>query len=232
MNIFAHTGDLGDVIAMLPIVRALGGGSIVLQPPTAARQCRESLAGKRYESIKPLLEAQPYVDSVTWSEHPPSGSHDFRGFRQGQIKGENLIQWQARHIGVSVSETPWLVAQSDRRTSGRAVFARSRRYHSQHFPWDKALARWKDPLFVGMEDEYLAFQTAWGKPIEHYRAENLFELARIIAGCEIFVGNQSCPFWIAAGLGVSLIQETWAPDPNSIVQRDNARYALNGVLPI
>lgn len=232
MSVFSHTGDLGDIIAMLPIMRALGGGSIVLHPPTGQRQCRESLAGARYAALKPLLDAQPYVDSVTWSEIAPRGTHDFSTFRQNQIKGENLIQWQARNVGVAVSEIPWLLARPDARTRGRAVFARSRRYHSPAFPWDKALSRWKDPLFVGLEEEYLAFQTAFGRPIEHCTAENLLELAQLIAGCEIFVGNQSCPYWIAAGLGVPLIQECWPQDPNSIVVRENARYALNGTLPL
>lgn len=231
-NVISHTGDLGDIIACLPILRSMGGGSIVLHAPTGKRQCRESLEGARFNSIKPLLEAQPYVDSVLWCEHAQDVAHDFSTFRQDHRHEENLIQWQARHIDIAVSETPWLIAKPDKCTKGRAVFARSRRYHSEKFPWEKALARWKDPLFVGLEDEYLAFQTKWGKPIEHYTAENLLELAQLIAGCEMFVGNQSCPFWIAAGLGVPLIQEVWTTDPNSIVLRDNAGYALNGTLPI
>lgn len=193
---------------------------------------RESLRGARYESLAPLLTFQPYIDDVEWSDALPDTPYDFSTFRKDHQPNENLAQWQARHIGVAISETPWLLAQHSRRTRGRVLFARSLRYHSPTFPWDKALLRYKDPLFIGMPDEYHAFQTKWGKPLEHYTASNLLELAELIQGCDLLISNQSCPFWIAAGLGKTLIQETWSVDPNSVIKRDNASYALNGTLPL
>lgn len=226
MSLFGHSGDLGDVIASLPIVRALGGGDYVLFDREKGH--RESLRGARYEALAPLLLAQPYIDSVAWADAPPQTPYDFSTFRHDHIPGQNLAQWQSRHVGVTISEAPWLLAKPSSRSAGRVIFARSQRYHNPHFPWDKALVRFKDPLFVGLPSEYMAFQTKWGKPIENYQAANLLELAELIAGCSLFVGNQSCPFWIAAGLGVNLTQETWPQDANSIIERPNARYASNG----
>lgn len=232
MRLFTHTADLGDIIAALPSIRALGGGHLVIGERPGRDGGRESLRGARYEALKPLLERQPYIDSVTWADNLPSTKFDFSTFRHDHQKGENLARWQARHIGVSISETPWLLATPSPKTKGRVIFSRSLRYHSPSFPWDRALARFRDPLFVGLPEEYFAFQTKWGRPLENYKAANLLELAELIAGCELIVCNQSCPFWMAAGLGVPLIQETWAHDPNSIVERPNARYASNGNLPI
>lgn len=232
MNQFGHVADLGDIIACLPSIRALGGGVLTIGERQGRDGGRESLRGARYESLKSLVERQPYIDGIQWADGPPSCRYDFSTFRKDYRTGENLAQWQARHIGVSINETPWLLAEPSLKTKGRVIFTRSLRYHSERFPWDKAIQRFKDPLFVGLPEEYLAFQTKWGKPIENCTAANLLELAQMIAGCELLVCNQSCPFWIAAGLGVPLIQETWPHDPNSIVERPNARYALNGSLPL
>lgn len=231
-NVFCHTADLGDIIACLPSIRAMGGGHLLIGERRGRDGGRESLRGARFESLRPLLEAQPYIDSVAWSDSLPDIGHDFSTFRQNYRKGENLAQQQARHIGVTISEAPWLLAEPSPVTKGRTVFARSLRYHSQSFPWDKALVRFENPLFVGLPEEYMAFQTKWGRPIENVTTPNLLELAKLIAGCELFIGNQSAPYWIAAGLGVPLIQETWPHDANSIIVRPNARYATNGSLPL
>jgi hypothetical protein len=231
-RIFTHTADLGDIIAALPTIRTLGGGRLIIGEKKGRDGGRESLRGARFEALKPLLQRQPYLDSVEWADELPESRWDFSTFRHDHRKGESLAQWQARHLGVSISETPWLLATPSPKTRGRVVFARSLRYHSPAFPWDKALLRFKDPLFIGLPEEYMAFQTKWGKPLENHTCSNLLELAELIAGCELFVGNQSCPFWIAVSMGVPLIQETWAHDPNSIIERPNARYALNGALPL
>lgn len=228
--VFGHAGDLGDCIASLPTVRAMGGGAYVCFHRD--KGCRESLQGARFESLKSLLEIQPYIDGVFWTEAPDLTVRDFSTFRGSYRNGVNLAQQHAWHLGVAISETPWLVATPSLKTKGRTVLSRSRRYHNERFPWDKILQRHKDPLFVGLPDEYLAFQTKWGKPIEHHTASNLLELASLIAGCSLFIGNQSCPFWIACGLGVPLIQESWEIDPNSIIERANAKYCLNGTSPL
>lgn len=229
---FTHTADMGDIIACLPSIRAMGGGELIIGERTGIHGGRESLRGARYESLAPLLSAQPYIDRVSWSDTLLESKLDFSTFRANYRRGENLAQQQARHVGTEISETPWLVASPSERTKGRAVLARSKRYHNPQFPWDKVLLRHKDPLFVGLPDEYQAFQTKWGRPIEHHMASSLLELAGIIYGCSVFIGNQSCPAWIAMGLGVPLIQESWAVDANSIIERSNAKYCLNGTSPL
>lgn len=227
-HVFTHTADLGDIIACLPAIRALGGGELFIGERSGRDGGRESLRGARYEALVPLLSAQPYIDRVRWADELPRTAYDFSTFRTKYTKGVNLAQQQARHVGVTISETPWLIAKASERTNGRVIFARSRRYHNESFPWDKALSRFKDPLFVGLPDEYMAFQTKWGKPIENYKASTLLELAELIAGCSLIVCNQSCPYWIAVGLGVPLIQESWPVDSNSIIERPNAHYCANG----
>lgn len=224
---FAHSGDLGDIIASLPTVRAMGGGDFLIFHREGAN--RESMKGARFNSIRPLLEAQPYVRECAWNEAIIENCQDLSTFRHDFRPDENLVQWQARHLGVSVSEEPWLSCARSSKSFGKTVVARSLRYQNYDFPWKRLIAQYRTELiFVGTEDEHKAFQICNGCIVEHCRTANLLELAEIINGADRFIGNQSCPFWIAAGLGVTLIQEVWPVGPNSIIKRKNARYFNRG----
>lgn len=222
-----HEGDLGDIIASLPILRALGGGEIVISESKfrdRGRSPRETMRGARYEAIRPLLEAQPYVTAVSWEDEPQGITHDLSHFRQLPFKkGENLATWQARYVGVEIDLEPWLTVPTFS-PHGKTVIARSPRYHNYFFPWPELITKNAPVVFVGLPSEHVAFEreTHWNMPYQP--TANLLELAQVIAGAKLFIGNQSSPFWVAAGLGVPLIQESWSFDLNSIVPRANAIY--------
>lgn len=230
-NVYLHLGDLGDVIAALPTIKALGRGKLVICPPSGAKnQGRESLRGTRFNAISPLLEAQPYLSGVEWSDEVPANvTHDFSKFRQGYIPGESLADWQARHMRVKIDTSePWLTARRSGQSIGRTIIARSVRYHNDGFPWFAVLGKFRDIMFVGLKEEYEAFQRQHGANVEFRPTKDLLELAELINGASQFVGNQSCPFWIAAGLGVPIIQEGWAHSPNSQIHRKNTKYLIRG----
>lgn len=228
--VLCHSADLGDVIAAMPTLRALGGGRIIIGPiVNAPMRGRESLKGARFEALKPLLLAQPYVEGIEWQDDPRGFTHDLRDFRHGEQHGESLLNWQARFLGVAASDEPWLTVEPSLVSKGRTVIARSARYHNSDFPWKEVLQEHPNALFVGTEQEHLQFTREVG-PTEYCHTPNLLNLAGVIAGADLFFGNQSCPFWIAAGLGAPLVQEMWMPSPNSIVQRKNARYLRRGPL--
>lgn len=216
---FWHSGDLGDIIAALPTVRALGGGDFIIGHKPNGQ--RESLRGPRFEALAPLLLAQPYIASVRWGD-PVPGCIDFSDFRHCPHDGMNIAYWQAKYVGAVISMEPWLAVRAP--VHGRAVVARSPRYHNPEFPWRTLLPRLVDPLFIGFPDEHDAFCKAVGWRVEHAPTSTLLETARLIAGARVFVGNQSAPFWIAIGLGTPTIQETWLEGANSVVHRKGAHY--------
>lgn len=225
-----HAADLGDIIAAMPILRALGGGRLIIGPiVNAPMRGRETLKGARFDALRPLLEAQPYVESVGWQDEPHGFTHDLRDFRHGERFGESLLEWQARFLGVRVSDAPWLTANPSPVAKGRAVIARSGRYHNPAFPWAEVMREHPNALFVGTPQEHAQFSRDFGS-VEYLPTPDLMTLAQVIAGADLFVGNQSCPFWIAAGLGAPLIQEMWMNSPNSVVPRKNARYLRRGPL--
>jgi hypothetical protein len=226
-QVFFHSGDLGDIIAALPAIRALGGGKIQIghQPGVGNR---EAMKGARFDALLPLLLAQDYITDVEYSDEQNDSSVNVATFRHDAIRGESLAHWQARHLGVEISTEPWLtVAPVEHH--GKVVIARSERYHNQFFPWSSLVHMHRgNVVFVGLDHEHKRFQKTTGAIVPFHRTQDLLELAQLIAGASLFIGNQSLPFWIAAGLGIPLIQETWEHDQNSIIERPNAQYTRTG----
>jgi ADP-heptose:LPS heptosyltransferase len=56
-------------------------------------------------------------------------------------------------------------------------------------------------VFVGLADEHSAFCAATGWDIPHHATDNMLELASVIAGAKLFIGNQSQALALAIGLG-------------------------------
>lgn len=224
-NLFLHSGDAGDCVASLAVIKAMGGGDLTICYREGAS--RESMKGARYEALKPLLESQPYIGQVRWSDEPVPVDYDLSTFRHDHKLNEDLATWQARHLNVQASLDPWLMSYRSTIGLGRVVVARSFRYQNMDFPWRRIVAEHKKQiLFVGMPDEHKHFQIANGCIVDYHPTKDLKELAEIIAGADLFIGNQSAPFWIAAGLGVRLIQETFPKIQNSIIKRPNAKYLI------
>ena len=226
-NNFLHSGDLGDVLYALPSIRAAGGGNLYL---THSRTSRELLTKPRFDSIAPLLRVQSYLKSVEWHIGQPitHNSELFRihGFRREYTWGKSLVDMFADTFNLTPdANAPWLTVPSGIKFSKpHVVFSRSPRYHNPLFPWGEIFHFYQDnAIFVGLQSEWQEFAAEFGDVPWHQTAD-LLELAKVIAGCSLFVGNQSCPYAIAEGLKANTIQETWPTDPNCVFRRPNAQY--------
>lgn len=227
-NVFFHSGDLGDIIAAIPAIRQLGGGELVIGHKESG--VRASMRGERYNVIQPLLKTCPWITSVRYDDDPPYISHDISTFRKRAVTNEcDLATWQGIHLeALNLDLSPWITVETSGKSKGRIVVARSPRYHNTRFPWKSISARYRDKLlFIGLADEYANFKATVGRPVERVAVNDLVEMAQIIAGSELFIGNQSCPCWIAMALGARLIQETYWMIPNSIIERPNAMFTRN-----
>lgn len=224
--VFKHNGDIGDVIAALPILREIGGGKILLYHDPhapAGKRPRQSLEGARFGAIKPLLEVQPYVTKVEWGNTIPTNH-----FREVlRPINESLIERQARHCGKwPIDLSPWLSVPSYEKHN-RVVIARSLRYHGIYpFPWKEAYETYGDRLlFIGLPDEHAAFETLIGHTIEHAKTENFLQIAQIMAGAPQVIANQSSPLWVALGLGCKIICEGHPQVPNSQIPRPGSFWS-------
>lgn len=223
----AHGGDLGDCLAALPVLRRLGGGDFVL---TGTDKTRERMTPERANLLIPLLVQQPYVKSARFEASPQGVTHDLANFRTTRPQPlETLTAWQARHLGISdVDTSPWLTVKPSLNARGMAVFARSFRYHNSAFNWKAIWDKVEKAVFMGTGDEAKDFIETF-RPILRAQTSNLLEAAQLIAGSKLFVGNQSCPCWLAMALGHPMVQETCpiVVQQNSIIPRDNATFIRN-----
>lgn len=228
MNVYRHCGDLGDVVAGLAVMRQLGAGQLILGNVNGAG-AREPMSEERFKAIAPLIETQWYVTGLS-HEHDAKGvTHDFSNFRSIPCRiGEEhtLVNWQGDYFGVpDVDLSPWLAGiWASEETKGKAVFARTTRYHGQKFDWPAIIEQYPDAIFVGLQDEHVEFWNEFGHHVPWRPTSNLLEVAELIAGSEILVSNQCVASWIAMAMGHRLIQEVCDWSVNSIIRRENAEF--------
>jgi hypothetical protein len=222
---FLHSGDFGDAIYALPSVRALGGGEIyfVNRPWTRSRWDARLLA-----TIAPLIEATGYA---TVALHKGEAiDHDFSTFRNGGHKlGETIVKRQSRWVGAEISLEPWL--RADPQPIAPLIINRGSRWQGWHFPWAELVGEFsrEEMVFIGLPSEHQAFQKEFGRVAFHL-TKDLLEAAQVIAGAELFIGNQSAALAIANGLGKPIAVEVCAFAPDCFYPRANAHYSFNGEL--
>lgn len=204
---FVHGGDVGDLIYALPTMKALGGGNLLLVPHAV----REPFTETKAQKLAPLLSIQPYLKSVEFASSIHGEVCNFNHFRQRYVKGKSLAQIQSEMFGKNCTtlEQPWLQVDRPVRSEKHCVIMhRSSRYHNADFPWKAVVEKYgQHALFVGLRKEWEVFCKEFGQ-IEYHPTADFLELARLIAGSKLFIGNQSAPYSIAEGLKHPAILES------------------------
>jgi ADP-heptose:LPS heptosyltransferase len=104
------------------------------------------------------------------------------------------------------------------------VVSRSERYRNCAISY-KFLSAYPKVIFVGVEEEYKDFITQVPHA-EWARVNDFLQLARIIAGSRLFIGNQSFPFAIAEALKVPRVVELDPLTPNVVPVGDDGYDVL------
>lgn len=219
-QVFSHSGDIGDLLAALPVIRQLGGGELVLFPApyTGWRMTKE-----RVENLRSLLELQPYIKGVRWAPSPEGTNLD--EWRQHYDCYKNLTDMVAQTFGQPHPdrEQPWLKIDRPRRIA-RVVFARSQRYRNPHVNWRQIYEEYAgQAVFVGTPDEHHDFQQEIG-PVSYQHSPTYLELARVVAGADLVVVNQTSIRWLAEGFKVPVLVEVDPGINNTHWQRAGASY--------
>ena len=179
--------------------------------------------------LAPLLLAQDYVAEVKpWNGEPID--HDASFFRDAGLPfGVTLARLQANWLGLNPTfSRPWIKVTP--RKEAAIVVHRSPRYQNCFIPWRELVTEFgSDMLMIGTPGEHQDFVERFGH-IPHRPTANLLEAAQLIAGSELFIGNQSCPYAIAEGLKHNSIQETSVGTPDCIFPRANGIFCHDGAL--
>lgn len=191
-----------------------------------ADKIRTKLNAEAIESLKPLLLQQPYIQEVRhW--HGEAVDYNLDEFRR-HISFNNLSDSHLAAFGLPLGErdTAWLSVADPIRVEGRPiVINRSVRYHGNYGFWESNLPQLKRfAIFVGYPKEHEIFQYTFGHELPYFATPDVLTLARVIAGCEQFVGNQGLPHAIAEGLKKNLIHEMYRVYPSAVFQRPGTRY--------
>lgn len=237
---FSHSGDMGDIIYALPIIKHLGPGNLTLSPSTVSLKKKlekynaeysitksdGTLSGidkEKFAFVKKLLKFQPYIKKLT---HKPVTEKinldDFRLHRTTNGICEKYVK--TFKVPYDIYESPWLLVEP--KFVSPIVVARSPRYQNSHFPWSQILKKYPDIIFVGLKIEHTNFCKEV-KKIPFYETKTAWDLACVIGGSKLFIGNQSLPYAIAESLKVNTIQETYERVPDCLFPRSNATYFFN-----
>jgi hypothetical protein len=226
MKRFKHSGAFGDLLYSLPIVRHFGGGEFYLHlnqmdwigqhyygsQPDPFHQGR--MTDQDFDYMKRFMEAQSYITRFDKMSRSTEITHNLDRFRPPFVgHPDNYINIYAQVFGLTPDQTtqarvtPWLTVPTPTPVAGRPwVINRSSRWipttpGPQWAQW-KTEGREGTSVFVGLESEYVVFKQQTGWDIPWYPTKDQLDLAEIIAGAEVFIGNQSQALALAIGLGV------------------------------
>ena len=228
---FHHSGNCGDIIYSLPTVKELarnGKARMLLNINQAAKYENFHPLGNvmlnktMADMLAPLLLHQPYIESCEIYEQ---GDFDynldtFRSYTFLLDRG-SIARWYFHVFAISAPlYKPWLTAPVNADAKDAIIIARSHRYRNPHISYD-FLSRYPKLLFIGVREEYddmkLMIPSLVWRPVKDF-----LEMASLLNGCRLFIGNQSFPFSIAEGLKVNRLLEIYFRIPNVIPEGPGA----------
>jgi len=226
---FKHSGHLGDIIYALPVIKQLTSRFCSqpahlflnlyyksrLDPSIDHPSGRYALIPETYAIIKPLLEKQDYISSVSQysGENVDFDLDNFRDCIYTLDRG-NISKWYQELIPIDLHlEYPWIkVDNVNNDYNEYIIISRSTRYHWNDLSY-AFLRKYPKIAFVGLEYEFKLIKETIPNLI-YIPTNDLLELARVIAGSRLFIGNQSSPFSIAEALKVNRLLECYLYSPN------------------
>jgi hypothetical protein len=188
-----------------------------------------------FNLIEPLLRRQSYITEVM----PWKGIHDidldqfrgvlFRGFEGNYV--EAFYKTFNLPFTADVYNETWL--EADPLQMASVVINRTFRYRCPNgtASWQNLLEQaniTQNGIFVGSDEEHEDFEKSTGFRVQYYPVNDFKKLADIIAGADLFMGNQSAAYSIAMALGKSSVLETIKIKPlannECYFPRDNCQY--------
>tara|TARA_R110000765_G_scaffold64044_5_gene124513 strand:+ start:1011 stop:1730 length:720 start_codon:yes stop_codon:yes gene_type:complete len=232
---YKHSGDMGDIIFSLPVIKHFGTGILYLDPNggegcltgAAPSRGKTKLNSKTIELLKPLLESQYYIHEVReWKGEEVTYNLD--KFRE-HIKFNNLTHSHLEAFGLplEMANFKWLEAPEKIQLpeGKKTVISRSVRYQGNHFYWETLAEHLSDhSVFVGLPFDHKVWEYTFENEVEYMETPTLVELANVIGAADLFIGNQGLPHAIAEGMKKNLVNEVDKTHPAAVFKRDDASY--------
>lgn len=232
-----HSGNAGDVIYALPTIKKIH--EITRVPINLYLRLDKPLPAPIWSNTKhtmgsvminqsmanmlfPLLSSQTYIQNCeAYNNQKIHIDLDFFRNKTISLSNSNLARWCSYVTGFTPELwKPWLHTEPNPTYADKIILARSERYRNSTISYS-FLKDYKNTVFIGVKSEYEDMKKAI-PDLKWLQVKNFLELAQIIAGCKVFIGNQSFPYSIAEGLKTSRILEAYYHVAHVIPEGENA----------
>lgn len=230
---FKHSGFVSDILYSLPTIKKvceMNNDKAVLHLEINIDNPDKDKPGHPYSPFKlmeeevkmlrPLLLSQDYIeDVVVFDGDLNKVNVDLDLFRTQPINfsGGNISRYYFSMTGISESlEKPTLSIEANERFNNRIVISRSLIYHNKNVDW-RVLNEIKDVkyYFLGSHMEFKDISTKLDN-VSHVDCKNYKEVASVIKGSSLFIGNQNMYYAIAEQLKVKRMLEICPYTPNVV----------------
>jgi hypothetical protein len=228
---FKHSGNCGDIIYAIPAILAIAKGRPIHlhlnidQKVSYGKHVHPlgnvMLNRKMVEMLEPLLLSQPNFKTCDiWNGQEIDFDLDYIRKYPFLLNRGNISRWYFLVFGEYFElNKRWLQVTPDPSVQNAIVVARSQRYHAPGIQYD-FLQKYKEIYFIGVEVEFAEIRKAI-PDIQYRPVNNFLEMAQLIAGSKLFIGNQSFPFSLAEGMKANRLLEWYFQTPNVIVEGEN-----------
>lgn len=211
---FLHSGHLGDLINSLPLIKQISKKSKCNLYIEVGKQTDNFKVTKEFylskggvEKILPLLKKQNYINHLAiYQKQKININLNF--FRTLDINFNiDSVRWYSHLVGIHPPlELPYIKVDKHKKFRNKIVIVRSLRRQNNLISY-KFLNKYKNILFIGLKTEYLSLKKDI-KNLSFYDCKNFLEMAEIIKGCKLFIGNLSFGYALAEAIKVPRLLES------------------------
>jgi hypothetical protein len=227
---FRHSGARSDIIYSLPAIIALSvDGEAVLyvntQPVPRQLNPKHVFTIKDVDCFRELLIKEDYISDVQpWVDERIDFNLDmFRLFPGRSVAEAHLNVFNANFDLTK----PWL-SQVEPTYVSDIVIQKSIRWNDREdLEWRLLLDYKNRCVFLGSRYEYDVFTRKTNVEVKHLRPKTYLELASIIRGSKLLVGNQSFGFALAEAMKHPRVLEVYYAMPDSLPYGPDAYTQLS-----
>lgn len=239
MLTFIHSGDIGDAIYSLPVMRSAAHGERFRVLLGNLIHVRRDFDPVWAENLASLVRIQPYIYECRYWKIGDTWDVNCDLFRKYlmayHVRGKNIASYvcDALQQDYGCTSGPWLWIDEPWCVDGCPIVVnRTFRYNNPMFPWVTIYNKYRGRMvFIGTQEEHTRFCDTIGS-LPFCPTKNLLEVARMIAGAKLFIGNQSVCYAIAEGFKQNTIQEADRRVPDCIWPRHNAIIGFDQRVPL
>lgn len=222
-----HSGNIGDIVYAIPCMLALAGDARIhlhlqVGQPAFYGKMHHPLGNvmlneKVVKLLQPLLLQQDYIAGCdVWNGERMDADLDLVRRYPLLLDRGNIARWYFQVFAVNYDlNRAWLQVKPDASLRDTILVARSHRYHTPGIDYS-FLNDYPKVGFVGLPDEYALMKKVLPR-LAYLPSADFLDLAGKVAGCGLFIGNQSFPFALAEALKVRRLLEVYFRTPNVTV---------------